>query len=98
MLGVGGGVQSAQNMKSIFYLAENFRCCVVCPLAHRSQGQLFEHPSWASAPSRAKDKLQPRGVGPGRWTGRAGGGDLGRGFGEGGRQMSSPQRWVACVK
>lgn len=61
----GGGVQSARNMKSIFHLAENFRRCVVCPLAHQSWGQIFEHPSWVSAssrePSRAQDELQPRG-------------------------------------
>lgn len=42
-----GGVQSAQNTKSIFHLAEDFRRCVVCPLAHWSGGQLFEHPSRA---------------------------------------------------
>lgn len=62
---VGGHCTCAQNMKSILYLADNFRHCVVCPLAQRSWGQLFEHPSWASAsdcePSRAQDKLQPRG-------------------------------------
>lgn len=74
--GVGGGVQSAQNMKSIFYLAENFRRCVVCPLAHRSRGQLFEHPSLASVSSpeqsRAQDKLQPRGSALRRRMGRQG--------------------------
>lgn len=40
--------QTAQNIKSIFLLAENFRGCAVCLAADWSQGQLFEHPSWAS--------------------------------------------------
>lgn len=39
--------QTAQNTKSIFLLAENFRGCAVCPAADWSQGQLFEHLSWA---------------------------------------------------
>ena len=58
---VGGGVQSARNKKSIFHLAENFRRYAFCLLAHRSRGQLFKHPSWASVssrePSRARDEF-----------------------------------------
>lgn len=51
-------------MKSIFLLAENFRSCAACLSAHWSRGQLFEHPSWASAYSwkqnSAWDMLQRR--------------------------------------
>lgn len=69
----------ARNMKSIFYLAEKWRCCAVCPLADRSSGQLFEHPSWAPcwrpAPARSDrsqiDIRRERGVG---WWGVCGGG------------------------
>lgn len=60
-------------MKSIFYLAENFRRCVVCPLAHQSQGQFFEHPSRASAfsrePSRTPRQAPAKSVGGGRHKG-----------------------------
>lgn len=51
-------------MKSIFLLAENFKSCAACLSAHWSRGQLFEHPSWASAYSwkqnSAWDMLQRR--------------------------------------
>lgn len=45
----GVAFQSALNMESILLLAERFRRCAVCPLAHWSRGQVFEHPSCASA-------------------------------------------------
>lgn len=79
------GVQRAQNTKSIFYLAENFSHGVVCPSAHRSQGQLFEHPSWACASSRDPS-----------WSKTSSRHEEGGGEDRGGRwgTMSSPERWV----
>lgn len=80
--GVGGGVQSAQNMKSIFYLAENFRRCVVCPLAHQSWGQLFEHLSLGClrpAVSKAVPKTSSSREGRPGQTGTRGGREAGEG-------------------